>query len=100
MLVSQDQKYWVGFEGVGLRLTLQKKEGVYESWENICMCLYFENRDKLFRKNKRSWLGATKVDGMQLGQGGGLGYDWFAALERWKMTPNNIRYDIWEKNLV
>ena len=27
VLVSQDQKYWVGFKGVGLRISLQKREG-------------------------------------------------------------------------
>ena len=35
-------------------------------------------RDKLFRKWKRSWLGAAKVDSMQLGEGG-LVYGWFAV---------------------
>ena len=32
--------------------------------------VFGEHRDKLFRKYKRSWLGAARVDGMQLGRGG------------------------------
>ena len=39
-----------GLGEVGLRISLQK----YESWENICMCLYLENRDKIILENKIS----------------------------------------------
>ena len=37
----------------GVRKSLQEKDGDM-NLENICMCLYLEKRDKLFRKNKRS----------------------------------------------
>ena len=57
--VSQDQNYWVGFEE-GVRISLRKKEEIYESRENICMCLYLEI-NYLENKNGRGWV--------QLGEG-------------------------------
>ena len=59
-LLSQDQKYRVWFERGGYVNHSRKKGGRYESRENICMCLFLEIRDKLFRKEKRSWLGVAK----------------------------------------
>ena len=51
VLFSQDQNTWLGLRGRWAYVYhSRKKEGVYEPGENICMCLYMENRDKPFRK--------------------------------------------------
>ena len=41
----------------------------YTNLEKIHVCACIWKTDKLFRKKKRSWLDATKVDGMLLGEG-------------------------------
>ena len=71
MLVKTEKT--IGFNGGELRISL-KKRGIYESSENIFLCRYSENRDKLFRKlNGHDWV-QLHEGGMVCNWGSGRGF--------------------------